>query len=97
MGALEALNEESEPLGLWVSWVKTKIEAFSDILDAATSCLHLFVMRVFMLRRDSRSLAVIFMSPHVVSQRSIDVWVRPGDSLIHWIMECGAVGTCAGG
>ena len=29
------LIEESEPLGLWVSWVKTKIEAFNDILDAA--------------------------------------------------------------
>ena len=24
-----------EPLGLWVSWVKTKIQAFIDILDAA--------------------------------------------------------------
>ena len=32
---LEVLNEESEPLGLWVSWVKTKIQAFNDILDAA--------------------------------------------------------------
>ena len=29
------LNEESEPLGLWVSWVKTKTQAFYDILDAA--------------------------------------------------------------
>ena len=29
------LNEESEPLGLWVSWVKSKIQAFNDILDAA--------------------------------------------------------------
>ena len=29
--ALEVLNEESEPLGLWVSWVKTKIQAFNDI------------------------------------------------------------------
>ena len=29
------LNEELEPLGLWVSWVKTKIQAFNDILDAA--------------------------------------------------------------
>ena len=32
---LEVLNEELEPLGLWVSWVKTKIQAFNDILDAA--------------------------------------------------------------
>ena len=35
LGALEVLNEESEPLGLQVSWVKTKIQAFTDILDAA--------------------------------------------------------------
>ena len=32
--ALKVLNEESEPLGLQVSWVKTKIQAFNDILDA---------------------------------------------------------------
>ena len=35
LGALEVLNEQSEPLGLRVSWVKTKIQAFNDILDAA--------------------------------------------------------------
>ena len=42
------LNEESEPLGLRVSWVKTKIQAFNDILDAALllSCLCLFVVRM---------------------------------------------------
>ena len=32
---LQALIEESEPLGLQVSWVITKILAFIDILDAA--------------------------------------------------------------
>ena len=35
LGALEVLNEESELLGLRVSWVKTNIQAFNDILDAA--------------------------------------------------------------
>ena len=35
LGALEVLNEELELLGFWVSWVKTYIQAFSDILDAA--------------------------------------------------------------
>ena len=35
LGALEVLNDELEPLGLRVSWVKTKIQAFNDILDAA--------------------------------------------------------------
>ena len=29
------LNEELELLGLRVSWVKTKIQAFIDMLDAA--------------------------------------------------------------
>ena len=31
-----------EPLGLWVSWVKTKIQAFIDILDAAILSVHIF-------------------------------------------------------
>ena len=35
LGALKVLNEELKPLGLWVSWVKTKIQAFNDILNAA--------------------------------------------------------------
>ena len=35
LGALDVLNEESEPLGLWVSWIKTKIQAFNDIFNAA--------------------------------------------------------------
>ena len=35
LGALEVLNEESERLELRVSWVKTRIQAFNDILDAA--------------------------------------------------------------
>ena len=33
--ALETLSEEAEPLGLRVSWVKTKIQEFGSILDAA--------------------------------------------------------------
>ena len=35
LGAFEVLNEESELLGLRVSWDTTKIQAFNDILDAA--------------------------------------------------------------
>uniref|UniRef100_A0A8C4NFK3 Reverse transcriptase domain-containing protein n=1 Tax=Eptatretus burgeri TaxID=7764 RepID=A0A8C4NFK3_EPTBU len=35
LGALQVVNEESEPPGLRVSWVNTKIQAFNDILDAA--------------------------------------------------------------
>ena len=72
-------------MGLWVSWVKTKIQAFNDIL-MLLSCLYLFVVRMLRSRRDLLTLAVIFISPQVVSQRSIDVWVRFGESWIHWIM-----------
>ena len=32
LGALEVLNEESEPLGIRVSWVKSKIQAFNGHL-----------------------------------------------------------------
>ena len=45
LGALKVLNKESVPLGLRVSLVKTKIQAFNDILDAA-ACLCLFVVRM---------------------------------------------------
>ena len=31
--APESLSEETEPLGLRVSWIKTKVQAFGDILD----------------------------------------------------------------
>uniref|UniRef100_A0A3B3TD90 Reverse transcriptase domain-containing protein n=1 Tax=Paramormyrops kingsleyae TaxID=1676925 RepID=A0A3B3TD90_9TELE len=37
IGALERLSEESECLGLWVSWIKTKIQAFNDFLGTAIS------------------------------------------------------------
>uniref|UniRef100_A0A8C4Q0P0 Reverse transcriptase domain-containing protein n=1 Tax=Eptatretus burgeri TaxID=7764 RepID=A0A8C4Q0P0_EPTBU len=35
LGALKVLNEEPELLGFWVSRVKTKIQAFNDIMDVA--------------------------------------------------------------
>ena len=35
LGALEVLNEGSESLELQISLVKTKIQVFNDILDAA--------------------------------------------------------------
>ena len=92
LGTIKVLNVESEPLGLQVSWVKTKIQAFNDILDAAI----LSVVRMLRSRRDSLTLAVIFMSLLAVSQRATDIWVGPGESWIHWIMGYGAAGTCAG-
>ena len=61
------------------------------------SCLYLFVVRMLRSRRDSLTLAVIFMSLLAVSLRQRDVWVGSGKSWIHWIMGCGAAGTFAGG
>ena len=36
------LNEDSEPLGFRVSWVKTKIQAYNDILDVAILSVPVF-------------------------------------------------------
>ena len=52
-------------LGLRVSWVKTKIQAFNDILDAAH--LSVPVCGEDVEVRDSLALAVIFMSLLAVS------------------------------
>ena len=60
------------------------------------SCLDLFVVRMLRSRRHSLTLAVIFMSLLAESQRSKDIWVRPGESWIHWIMGCGAAGNLCG-
>ena len=38
-GALEKPSEEAEPLRLRVSWIKTKFQAFGDILEAAVDSL----------------------------------------------------------
>ena len=41
-GALESLNEEAVPLGLLgVSWIKTKVQAFGDILDATVESISM--------------------------------------------------------
>ena len=61
------------------------------------SCLYLFVVRMLRSQRDSLTLAVTFISLLAVGERSIDIWVGPGESWIHWIMGCGAAGTGAGG
>ena len=48
MGALEMLNEESEPLGLRVCWVKTKILAFNDFqaFKEESGCIDVLLWRI---------------------------------------------------
>ncbi|KAG0714561.1 Retrovirus-related Pol polyprotein from type-1 retrotransposable element R2 [Chionoecetes opilio] len=38
--ALEALHEEAKPLGLEVSWLKTKVQVFGDLLDEAVQSVY---------------------------------------------------------
>ena len=38
--ALEALHEEVKPLGLKVSWAKTKVQVFGDVLDETVRSVH---------------------------------------------------------
>ena len=38
--ALEALHEEVKPLGLQVSWAKTKVQAFGGVLDETVQSVH---------------------------------------------------------
>ena len=73
--AFKVLNEELEPLGLRVSWVKTFISRSRLSLTywMLLSCLFLFLARMLRSRRDSLSLAVIFMSLLAVRQWSIDI------------------------
>ena len=96
LGALELLIEESEcwDFGFPGSKLRSRLSMTSWML---LSCLYLFVVRMLRSQRDSLTLAVIFMSLLAVSQRSTDVWARPGESWIRWIMGCVAAGTCVGG
>ncbi|KAG0723929.1 putative GTP-binding protein C02F5.3 [Chionoecetes opilio] len=38
--ALEVLHEEAKPLGLEVSWLKTKVQVLGDLLDEAVQSVH---------------------------------------------------------
>lgn len=38
--ALEALHEEAKPLGLQVSWAKTKVQVFGGLLDETVQSVH---------------------------------------------------------
>ena len=92
LGTLDVLNEESEPLGLWVSWVTTESQAFNDILDAAILSVPVCGEDVEVTERFTYLGSDTDVS---VSQREIDISVEPGESWIHWIMGCGAAGICA--
>ena len=84
-------NEESEPLGLRVCWVKTKIQAFNDIMDAAILSASVCGEVVDITER----FICLGSDIHVSAgcEPEVNVWVWPGESWIHWTMGCGAAGT----
>ena len=73
------LNEESGhwDYGFPGSKLRFRLSMTSWML---LSCLYPFVVRMLRSRRDSLTLAVIFMSLLAMSQRSTDVWVGTGES-----------------
>ena len=95
-GALEVLIEEMEPLEFWVSWVKTKIQAFNDILDAATLSVPVCGEDVEVMERFTFLGSDIHISAGCepeVNRRLGRAW-GVMDSLDHGVC---ASDTCAGG
>ena len=90
------LNEESEPRGLRVSWVKTKNQAFNDILDAAVLSVPVCGEDVEVVERFTYLGSDIHLPAGCESEVN-RLLGRAWESWIHWIMGCGAAGTCAGG
>ena len=88
------LNEGSEPNRFRVSRVKTKIQAFNDILDAAVLSVSVSGEDVEVVERFTYLGSDIHVSAGCESEV---VWIGPGESWIQWIMGCGAACTCAGG
>ena len=90
LGALEVLNEESAPLELRVFWVKTKIQAFNDILDAAILSVPVCGEDVEVVER----LTYLGSDIHVSAGCELEVNRRLGrawgvmDSLCHGVWRC---------
>ena len=84
------LIEESELLGLWVSYVKMKKHIFLDILDAAILSVPVCGEDVEVTERFTYLGSDIHVSPScepAVNRHLGLTW----ESWIHWFMWCGAV------
>ena len=78
VGALHRLNEELETLGLQVSWVQTKIQAFNNILDDAILSVLVCGEDVEVMER----FTYLGGDIHVSAGCEPEV-KRPGESWIH--------------
>ena len=96
LGALKVLNEESEPLELRVSWVKTNIQAFNDILEAPILSVPVCGEDVEVPERFTYLGSDIHVSADFEPEvnRSLGQTWGVMDSLDHGVWHCR---TCAGG
>ena len=90
LGALLVLNEESETLGLRVSWVKTKIQAFNDILVAAVLSVPVCDEDVEVVERFTSLDSDIHVSARCESEvnRCLGRGWGVMDSLDHGVWRC---------
>ena len=90
LGSLEVLNEESELLGLWIYWIKTKVQAFSGILDASILSVAVCGEDIEVTERFTCLGSVIHVSAGCepeVNKRLVRVW-GVMDSLDHGVWHC---------
>ena len=81
---------ESELLGLWVSWVKTKIQAFNDIVDAVNLSVPVYSEDVEVTWRFTYLGSDIHVPADCepeVNRRLSQTWVVM-DSLDHGVWRC---------
>ena len=88
--ALEVLNEESEPLGLRVPCVKTKIQAFNDMLYAAVLSVPVCGEDVEVVERFTYLGSDIHVSASCDSEVNRHLGRAWGvmDSLYHGVWRC---------
>ncbi|KAG0723103.1 G-protein coupled receptor moody [Chionoecetes opilio] len=101
--ALEALHEEAKPLGLEVSWLKTKVHEFGGLLDETVHTRQSSTMsqRLTTTRRDMRVARTIFIIFLFVLVCSVPVAVVHGIDptvkrpvrfllvhILYWIQYC---------
>ena len=61
-GALVSLSEGAEPLRLRVSWIKTKVQAFGDILDVTVESIPVYGKNVDVTQTFTYLGSVIYSS-----------------------------------
>ena len=93
--AIDSVNQEALWKILDLHWVPSKLMYLKSELYSGTQSAVRWgdtISNYFLfsdLSQRFNYLAVILMPLLAVSQRSLDIWVGPGESWIHWIIGCG--------